>query len=271
MQRLRVTHRIETAVQRIRHAPARARFARRRPDVAEVIRRVRAERLTYLGADSLQELAEAVIESTDLPGTIVEAGTALGGSGIVLAAAKEQQRPMRLYDVFGMIPPPSDRDGGDVHARYEAIAAGASKGIDGDTYYGYHEELLGEVRANFARLGFAPEHHNIEFIEGYYQDTMRGGIDLPVAIAHIDCDWYESVMTCLEALTPSLVVGGRLVFDDYGTWSGCTLAVDEFFARPENADQFEWLQNRTRLHIRRIADAESSHALESTFDELDDR
>jgi hypothetical protein len=266
-----LTTRIKNGVQRIRHAPARARFARRRPDVAEVIRRVRAEKLTYLGADSLQELAEAVIEAKDLPGTIVEAGTALGGSGIVLAAAKEPSRPMRLYDVFGMIPPPSEHDGEDVHARYEAIAAGASKGIDGDLYYGYHEDLLGEVRANFARLGFAAEHHNIEFIEGYYQDTMPGGIAFPVAIAHIDCDWYESVMTCLEALTPSLVVGGRLVFDDYHTWSGCRLAVDEFFARPENADQFEWLRNRTRLQIRRIEDADDSHALESNLDQRDDR
>jgi hypothetical protein len=56
-----------------------------------------------------------------------------------------------------------------------------------------------------------------------------------------------------------------------GTWSGCRLAVDEFFARPENADQFEWLRNRTRLHIRRIEDADDPHVRASNVDQRDDR
>ena len=52
---------------------------------------------------------------------------------------------MKVYDVFGMIPPPGERDGADVHQRYATIAAGASKGIGGETYYGYRDDLLAEV------------------------------------------------------------------------------------------------------------------------------
>ena len=64
----------------------------------------------------------------ELPGLIVEAGTARGGSAIVMAAAKAPERPMKVYDVFGMIPPPTEHDGADVHERYEKIAGGRGQG-----------------------------------------------------------------------------------------------------------------------------------------------
>ena len=246
-----ITKRAHAVAHQFRHAPARARFARDHPEVADRIHRVRAERLTYLSADNLRDLATTVLAADSLPGVILEAGTALGGSAVVLCAAKTPKRPLKLYDVFGMIPPPSDRDGADVHGRYAAISAGVSTGIKGDVYYGYHEDLLTEVEATFARYDLAAQTHHVEFVQGRYEDTMPGNIDFPVAVAHIDCDWYDSVMTCLEAITPSLVIGGTLVFDDYGTWSGCKDAVNQFFARPANTHRFEWIHNRTRLHIQR--------------------
>ena len=127
----------------------------RSPKVEAVIEAVRAEHLSYLDEPSLRTLAATVeqLEADGIPGLIVEAGTALGGSAITLAAAKSPERPMRVYDVFGMIPPPSDRDGADVHRRYATIKAGGSKGIAGDTYYGYRDDLLGEVTRSFARHG----------------------------------------------------------------------------------------------------------------------
>jgi hypothetical protein len=176
---------------------------------------------------------------------IVEAGTALGGSAIVMAAAKAQDRPMKVYDVFGMIPPPGARDGEDVHRRYETIRAGASRGLGGDSYYGYRGDLVPEVTDNFARHGLAIEEYNVELIRGLFQDTIK--LDEPVALAHLDGDWYESTMTCLTRLTPLLSVGGRLVIDDYDAWSGCRTAVDDYFAaRP--GFRFE---RRGRLHIVR--------------------
>ena len=66
-----------------------------------------------------------------------------------MAAAKDPQREMKVYDVFGMIPEPSERDGQDVLDRYEKISAGESRGIRGETYYGYRQDLLGEVTESF--------------------------------------------------------------------------------------------------------------------------
>ena len=85
------------------------------------------------------------LERNEVPGLIIEAGTARGGSAIVMAAAKDAMRPMKVYDVFGMIPPPTDRDGEDVHKRYAKISGGAAKGVGGDEYYGYRDDLYGEV------------------------------------------------------------------------------------------------------------------------------
>ena len=69
------------------------------------------------------------LERDGLPGLLIEAGTARGGSAIVMAAAKAAERPMKVYDVFGMIPPPSERrTAPDVHERYAKIAAGERHG-----------------------------------------------------------------------------------------------------------------------------------------------
>ena len=254
---LRATRRkLRESRRRLRATRAELRDARARldelsyalpPEVEETIGRVRAEHLTYLKPNGLRELAAVVreIETQRLPGLLIEAGTALGGSAIVMAAAKSVERPMKVYDVFGMIPPPGERDGADVHERYEAIAGGRAKGVGGATYYGYRDDLLGAVTDSFSRLGVPVGEHNVELIQGLFEDT----IDLhdPVAFAHLDGDWYESTMTCLTRIAPLLVPGGRIVLDDYYKWSGCRAAVDEYFA---DRDGFR-LEHGSKLHVIR--------------------
>ena len=217
------------------------------PEVDRIIARVRAEHLTFVNDGALRELATVVLdlEAAGLPGTLVEAGTARGGSAIVMAAAKAPERPMKAYDVFGLIPAPGDRDGPDVHRRYEKIAGGGAKGPGGELYYGYRDDLYGEVVESFDRLGFPAGKHNVELVRGLFEDTIV--LDEPVALAHLDGDWYESTMTCLTRIAPLLVPGGRLVLDDYYTWSGCREAVDEYFA---GRDEFR-LERRTKLHVIR--------------------
>jgi predicted O-methyltransferase YrrM len=221
------------------------------PEVEETIARVRDEHLTYLKPDGLRALAAGVreAETQRLPGLVIEAGTALGGSAIVMAAAKSPERPMKVYDVFGMIPAPSEQDGEDVHARYEQIAGGNAKGVGGATYYGYRDDLYQAVTDSFTRLGVPAAEHHVELIQGLFEDTID--LSEPVAFAHLDGDWYESTMTCLERIAPRLVPGGRIVLDDYYKWSGCRTAVDEYFAdRPGFR-----LEHGPKLHVVRMPDA----------------
>ncbi|QDU71676.1 TylF/MycF/NovP-related O-methyltransferase [Mucisphaera calidilacus] len=213
-----------------------------------VITNVRAEAITYLEDLALIDLTRFVrqLERTGVQGDLIEAGCALGGSAIVIAHAKQPDRTLRVYDVFGMIPPPSDKDGQDVHERYEVISSGQSEGLDGQEYYGYRDNLLDEVRSNFNRHGIELERHNVHLVKGLFQDTMN--FDQPIALAHVDGDWYESVRTCLDRISPHLAPGGRIVIDDYEAYTGCRTAVDEFMQ--QNAAKFRTEQH-ARLHIVR--------------------
>jgi hypothetical protein len=217
------------------------------PEIEETIARARKEHLTYLKPDNLRDLAAGVldVEKRGLDGLVIEAGTARGGSAIVMAAAKAPERPMKVYDVFGMIPAPSERDGTDVHERYAKITAGEAKGPGGETYYGYRDDLYAEVTESFTRLGVPAAERNVELVQGLFEDTIQ--LDGPVAFAHLDGDWYESTLTCLERIAPQLVPGGRIVLDDYYHWSGCRTAVDDYF---KDRDGFR-LQHGARLQVIR--------------------
>ncbi len=103
---------------------------------------------------------------------------------------------------------------------------GQSKGIQDDPYYGYDPGLLGTVKGNFRRFGIDLAASHVELVQGLFEDTIhpRG----PVALAHIDGDWYDSVAVCLARIWPVLTPGGVIVIDDYDDWSGCRRAVDDF-------------------------------------------
>jgi colanic acid/amylovoran biosynthesis protein len=232
----------------VRTALQLARLLVTRPRSAAAAALVLRRRLTYLDLGALTDLATAAreIDRGNVPGLIVEAGTALGGSAIVLATTKSHDRAMRCYDVFGLIPPPSEHDGADVHARFDQIIAGRSDGIAGELYYGYRENLRDEVAASFARFGVPTGENSVQLVQGDFRETLAG--DEPVALAHLDGDWYESTKVCLERLAPRVVPGGRMVIDDYDDWSGCRRAVDEFVA----AGQPFRLERRHRLHLVRV-------------------
>ena len=51
-----------------------------------------------------------------------------------------------------------------------------------------------------------------------------------IALLHIDVDVYEPSLVTLRHFYDRVVPGGLIVLDDYGTVSGETTAVEEFFA-----------------------------------------
>jgi O-methyltransferase len=197
--------------------------------VREAWSRVRAEHLSYTTDRQLHQLLAVVQRTAPSGALILEAGCARGGSSILMCAAKLPQRPMRVYDLFEMLPPPSEQDGEDMKARYAEITAGKAMGLDGGQYYLYEDDLLATVTNNFARYGYTVESNNIQLIKGKVQDTLT--VAEPVALAHIDVDWYEPVSACLERVMPHLIVGGAVALHAYSDWSGCRKATDAYFSR----------------------------------------
>ncbi|MCX4375125.1 MAG: class I SAM-dependent methyltransferase [Lachnospiraceae bacterium] len=230
----------------------------------EIIRKVKESRLTYLEDEALEDLLFEVQRCNKLSGCFVEMGCALGGSAICIASEKIIQKKLRVFDVFGMIPEPTEKDGADVQQRYEEIRGRGSKGIDGDVYYGYQENLEKIVEENFKQLLGIKElsERNIELIKGLFVETVN--IDEDIALAHIDCDWYNSVYVCLERVVPHLVAGGVIIIDDYYVWSGCKRAVDDYMS--DKKEDF-YLFYTSRLHIIR-KDITQDDALIAKIEEI---
>lgn len=191
--------------------------------------KVRADHLSYSTDEQLHQLLQAVQRTAHSGALIIEAGCARGGSSILMCAAKAPERPMRIYDVFDMLPPPSEHDGEDMKARYADISTGNAVGLDGGRYYLYEDDLLAVVTNNFRRYGYPIEDNAVQLIKGKAQDTVA--VNEPVAVANIDVDWYEPVTACLERIMPHLIAGGSVALRAYSDWSGCRKATDDYFAR----------------------------------------
>jgi O-methyltransferase len=204
--------------------------------LSRVARAVRKEGLTYLTPSKLARIEACVkdVRARGIPGDLLETGVALGGSAIVIARLLSGDRCFHGYDVFGMIPPPSESDPPEVHDRYAVIASGESDGIDGGSYYGYRDHLYDDVLAAFAAHGVPVDGDRVQLHRGLFEDTLHP--DGPVAFAHIDCDWHDPVAMSLARIHPQLSSGGWLVIDDYYAYGGAAKAVDEFrAAHPELA------------------------------------
>ncbi|MBL8701922.1 MAG: class I SAM-dependent methyltransferase [Alphaproteobacteria bacterium] len=198
-----------------------------------VARQVRRESLTYLAPAKLRSI-EATLDSIRaraVPGDFLEFGVALGGSAIVIARRLDGARRFIGFDRFARIPPPGPRDPVEAHRRYAEIASGRSRGLGGRTYYGYLDDLQARVVATFARHGLEVDGDRIRLVAGLFEETLPSALGRPVAFAHVDCDWYDPVRTCLEALAPVLSPGGAVVLDDYNDYAGCRAATHDVLDR----------------------------------------
>lgn len=207
-------------------------------NVAESIQFLRSNALTYCGRPGKLEVvhdAARHVEQDNVPGIFLEAGVAMGGSAIIIAKTKKRERELRLYDVFEMLPPPSANDDPKSHAVYQDFLDGRVSGAVDRNYVAHATDLLAFTRENMARMGVDPEQDNVRFVKGLYEDTLK--VDVPVAFAHIDCDWYDSVKLCIDRLAGQVSPKGIMLFDDYNSFQGCRKAVDE------------WLPNDPRFRV----------------------
>jgi O-methyltransferase len=215
-------------------------------------RRVRRRGLTYLSNArliSLSKLAAGLARRREMP-LFVEFGVALGGSSILLADILRRAGRGKLigYDMFGLIPEPSKNDSEDAHLRYATIATGKSKGLKGQTYYGYETDLQAKVAKSFEAFGLDPGKHYELFAGDFRESFTDTGHEID--LMHIDCDWHDSVMFCLEKARQHLSRGGFIVVDDYHDYEGCRQAVDKFLA--VNAGDFEMILTSPHAVLQRL-------------------
>jgi asparagine synthase (glutamine-hydrolysing) len=203
--------------------------------LSPLAREVRSRNLTYLNPAKLRSL-EAVlarVRRNGVEGDYLEFGVALGGSAILIASRCPAGHAFHGYDLFGTIPPPGPEDDERSHRRYEEIRSGRSRGIGDDPYYGYLDDLYERVCRSFVAFGLPVDGAHVTLHKGLFADSLDPADRRRVAFAHIDCDWYEPVRYCLDALRDRLSPGAAVILDDYADYGGCRKAVDAFIGETD--------------------------------------
>jgi O-methyltransferase len=162
---------------------------------------------------SMYDVAEATAREC-AGGDLVECGVWNGGSAALLAEAagvRSGGRACWLFDSFQGLPEPTERDPEEIRRYW---------------FRGWNAGDPALVAGIWDRLGLPSEALRIR--EGWFHETFEEAPIRSIAILHVDADWYEPVMLCLEAWYGKVVPGGAVILNDYGLWEGATRAVDEF-------------------------------------------
>src|SRR6267154_1350580 len=189
---------------------------------------------TVVTQDRLRSLARLAqqLEDAQIPGDFIECGVYKGGTAALLARTATHSRLPRklwLFDLFTGMPPSTVAHGPEARRWVGTLKSSAPR----------VERLLPCTGANLSRVRIIP---------GLFHQTFPTVRIPQIALLNIDADWYESVKLCLYSFYDSVVPRGFISFDDYGSWPGCRLAVDEFFhsrgltCTPHPVGEAAWLQ-----------------------------
>jgi O-methyltransferase len=164
--------------------------------------------------NNVQQCVETVLQDS-VAGDFIETGAWRGGMTIFMRALLkvhgDTQRRVWVADSFEGLPAPKDAaDGWDY------------SNVD------YLKVSLEKVQDNFRRFGLLDD--QVQFLKGWFSDTLPTAPIQSLAILRLDGDMYSSTMDALVNLYPRLSPGGFVIVDDYFSWPACRRAVDEFRA-----------------------------------------
>lgn len=175
---------------------------------------------TMVGLTRLRSLRWQVVQvlEDNVPGDFIETGVWRGGASIymraLLAAHGIKDRRVWVADSFAGLPPPNPAefpaDAGDELYKISVLSAS-----------------LDEVKKNFARYNMLDA--QVEFLPGWFKDTLPHAPIEKLAILRLDGDLYESTIQALMSLYDKLSPGGFAIVDDF-VLPGCRQAIDDFRA-----------------------------------------
>ncbi len=177
--------------------------------------------LSMAGPVRLRELRaclEAVV-AENVPGDVIEAGCWRGGAGILMRATLDTldatDRTLVVADSFNGYPLP-------LRERFPQ-----DRDLEERSMLDYFAVPQADVEGNFQRFGLSA---GVEFVPGFFDETLRRLADRTFALVHVDAGSYEGTAFALDALYPALAPGGLIVVGEYRSNEQVRLAVDEFRA-----------------------------------------
>jgi len=218
----------------------------------EIIKSVLTNKLTMVSPERLWTTVMACKYVLDrkIEGDFVECGVWRGGNAI---AATEifrlygSTKKVWLFDTFKGMTAPTDfdvsaSDGKPGQVEYQAGQK--------DTHNEWCYASLEDVRRNFELRGLTT---NEVFVAGDVCQTLDQPppqIPSSIGVLRLDTDWYESTRKELEVLYPKLSIGGCLILDDHGHWSGAKKTTDEYFEKHENRPFLQYTDQTGRVAVK---------------------
>jgi|ERR1035437_3185934 hypothetical protein len=189
---------------------------------------IRGPAVSMLPIVRMNNIQHCVIDVVErgVPGDLIETGVWRGGATIfmrgILKSLDVTDRKVWVADSFEGLPSPDPE-------KYP-IEATAHQGAVMTKVFKHFSAGLEDVKNNFRAFGLLDS--QVEFLKGWFCDTLPGAPIGSLAVMRLDGDYYESTMDGLTNLYDKLSVGGYLIIDDYGEddWTYCRKAVDEFRA-----------------------------------------
>jgi O-methyltransferase len=181
---------------------------------------------------NVRHCVESVLQER-VPGDLVETGVWRGGTSIfmrgILAAHGVTDRTVWLADSFQGLPAPDVAN----------FPADESLDFSDNRYLAVGVEA---VKQNFERYGLLDD--QVEFIVGWFRDSLPEAPVDTIAVLRLDGDLYESTMEALEPLYPKLSSGGYCIVDDFGTIPACAAAIHDYRARNGITDEISDVDGR---------------------------
>ena len=166
---------------------------------------------------NIQECVNAVM-TDGVPGDLIETGVWRGGACIFMKANLKAwgdiTRKVWVADSFEGLPKPNGAifpaDDGDELFKLGGLAVGVD-----------------QVKNNFRRYDLLDE--RVEFLVGWFKDTLPTAPLDQLSIIRLDGDMYESTIQAIEVLYPKLSPGGFCIVDDFGSHvSQCQRAIHDY-------------------------------------------
>lgn len=175
------------------------------------------------------------VAERNIAGDFVECGTARGGGAALIsltARARSLDRTTWVFDTYEGLPEPS-RDDPDYDLAMQKV--GACRGE------------FTEVESLFRKLDVL---NRTRMVKGLFQDTLPHTKPESISFLHLDGDWYDSTMVCLEELYDRVSPGGVIQVDDYGHWAGARKALHEFFDKRKIEVKLRYLDYTGRQFVK---------------------
>ena len=163
--------------------------------------------------DSLQMMVETVLRE-NITGDFLEAGVWRGGASIFMRAMLDlccdAKRKVYVADSFKGLPPPELSQDKDLNFHLDPTLSVS----------------LEVVKSHFERFGLLDD--RVEFMPGWFEDTLKASEPRQLSILRADGDLYKSTMDILDNLYHRVTPGGFVVIDDFGAIPACRQAVEDF-------------------------------------------